>query len=108
MLIYTIITLAISIPFVWLGIRINRGDLNLIHDYHQKKVKEEEKAAHGRAFSKGMFGMAASMILSGLVAMSGEFKSFVIASLVVLLLGFAISIAVLLRVQKKYNGGVFS
>ena len=108
MLIYTIITLAVSIPFVWLGIRINRGDLYLIHDYHQKNVKEEEKTAYGKAFSKGMFGMAASMILSGVVAMFGESKSFMIASLVVLLLGFAFSIAVLLRVQKKYNGGVFS
>ena len=108
MLIYTIITLAISIPFVWLGIRINCGDLNLIHDYHQKKVKEEEIAAYGKAFSKGMFGMAASMIVSGLVTLFGGSKSFMIASLVVLFLGFAISIAVLLRVQKKYNGGVFS
>ena len=108
MLIYTIITLAISIPFVWLGIRINRGDLYLIHDYHQKKVKEEEKAAYGKAFSKGMFGMAASMIVSGLVALLGESKQFMMASLVVLFFGFATSIAVLLRVQKKYNGGVFS
>ena len=99
MLIYTIITLAISIPFVWLGIRINRGDIYLIHDYHQQKVKEEEKAAYGKAFSKGMFGMAASMILSGLVAMFGESKSVMIASLVVLFFGFAISIAVRLRVQ---------
>lgn len=107
MLIYTIITLAVSIPFVWLGIRISRGALYLIHDYHRKNVKEEEKAAYGRAFSKGMFGMAASMIMSGVVAMFGESKSFMIASLVVLFLGFAISIAVLLRVQKKYNGGVF-
>ena len=107
MLIYTIITLAVSIPFVWLGIRINRGDLYLIHDYHQKNVKEEEKTAYGKAFSKGMFGMAASMILSGVVAMFGESTSFMIASLVVLFLGFAISIAVLLRVQKNYNGGVF-
>ena len=61
----------------------------------------------GKAFSKGMFGMAASMILSGVVALFGESKSFMIASLAVLFLGFAISIAVLLRVQKKYNGGVF-
>ena len=51
--------------------------------------------------------MAASMILSGVVALFGESKSFMIASLVVLFLGFAISISVLLRVQKKYNGGVF-
>ena len=108
MLIYTIITLALSIPFVRLGIRINRGDLYLIHNYHQEKVKEEEKAAYGKAFSKGMFGMAASMIVSGLVTLFGESKSFMIASLVVLFFGFEISIAVLLRVQKKYNGGVFS
>ena len=108
MLIYTIITLAISIPFVWLGIRINRGALYLIHDYHQKNVKEEEKAAYGKAFSKGMFGMAASMILSGVVALFGGSKSVMIASLVVLFLGFTFSITVLLRVQKKYNGGVFS
>ena len=107
MLIYTIITLAISIPFVWFGIRINRGDLYLIHDYHQKNVKEEEKTAYGKAFSKGMFGMAASMIVSGLVALFGESKSVMIASLVVLFLGFTISITVLLRVQKKYNGGLF-
>ena len=107
MLIYTIITLAISIPFIWLGIRINRGSLYLIHDYHQKNVKEEEKTTYGKAFSKGMFGMAVSMIVSGLVALLGESKSFMIASLVVLFLGFAISITVLLRVQKKYNGGVF-
>ena len=107
MLIYTIITLAISIPFVWLGVRINRGALYLIHDYHQKNVKEEEKTAYGKAFSKVMFGMAASMIVSGLVALLGESKQFMIASLVILFLGFAISFAVLLRVQKKYNGGVF-
>ena len=107
MLIYTIITLAISIPFVWLGIRINRGALYLIHDYHQKNVKDEEKAAYGKAFSKGMFGMAASMILSGVVALFGESKSFMIASLIVLFFCFMVSIAVLLRVQKKYNGGVF-
>ncbi|MBO5078782.1 MAG: hypothetical protein J6B67_03755 [Oscillospiraceae bacterium] len=108
MLIYTMITLAISILFVWFGIRINRGALYLIHDYHQKNVKEDEKTAYGKALSKGMFGMAASMIVSGVVALFGESKSFMIASLVVLFLGFAISIAVLLRVQKKYNGGVFS
>ena len=108
MLIYSIITLAFSLPFVWLGIRINRGDLYLIHDYHQKTVKAEEIGAYGKAFSKGMFGMAASMILSGVVALFGESKSFMIASLVVLFLGFAISIAVLLRVQKKYNNGLFS
>jgi len=107
MLIYTIITLAISIPFVWLGIRINRGALYLIHDYHQKNVKEKEKTAYGKAFSKGMFGLAASMIVSGVVALLGESKEFMVASIVILFLGFAISFAVLLRVQKKYNGGVF-
>ena len=58
--------------------------------------------------SVAVIALAASMIVSGLVTLFGESKSFMIASLVVLFLGFAISIAVLLRVQKKYNGGAFS
>ena len=58
--------------------------------------------------SVAVIALAASMIVSGLVTLFGESTSFMIASLVVLFLGFAISIAVLLRVQKKYNGGVFS
>ena len=58
--------------------------------------------------SVAVIALAASMIVSGLVALFGKSKSFMIASLVVLFLGFAISIAVLLRVQKKYNGGAFS
>lgn len=105
MLIYTLIMVGISIPFVWLGIRINRGDLFLIHDYHRKHVKEEEKAAYAREFSRGMFGMAASMTASGVAALLGESGGFMAASLVVLFLGFAVCVAVFLRVQKKYNGG---
>ena len=107
MVVYCVVMFAVSVLFSAFSILIYKGKTDLIHDYHQKKVKEEEKAAYGKAFSKGMFGMAASMILSGAVALLGESKSFMIASLVVLFLGFAVSIAVLLRVQKKYNGGVF-
>ena len=58
--------------------------------------------------SVAVIALAASMIVSGLVTLFGESTSFMIASLVVLFLGFAISIAVLLWVQKKYNGGAFS
>lgn len=108
MLMYSIIMLAISIPFVWLGIRSNHGEIFLIHDYHQKNVKEEAKAAYGKAFSSGMFGIAASLVMSGIVGLFGESKEIVIISLVILFLGIATSFAVLLRVQKKYNGGLFS
>ena len=107
MLVYTMIMLAVSTAFIWLGIRISRGEISLIHDYHRKNVKEEAKAAYGKAFSKGLFGMAASMTGSGVAALFGDSRPVMTASLAILFLGFAVSIALLLRVQKKYNGGVF-
>ena len=107
MLLYTMIMVAAGISFVWLGSRISRGEISLIHDYHRQNVKEEEKAAYGKAFSKGMFGMAASMNGSGVAALFGDSRPVMITSLAILFLGFAVSIAVLLRAQKKYNGGLF-
>lgn len=75
-----------------------------------KRIKSAAKHSvlYGKAFSKRMLGMVTSMILSGAVALFGESKQYMIASLVVLYLVFSISITVLLWVQKKYNNGLFS
>ena len=47
------------------------------------------------------------MIGSGAAALFGDSRPVMIASLAILFLGFAVSTAVLLGVQKKYNGGLF-
>ncbi|MBR3504830.1 MAG: hypothetical protein IKO07_11415 [Clostridia bacterium] len=103
MLAYTLIMFATAALFVAVGAAIYRGNLSLIHDYHQKNVKESERGAYGRAIAKGLFILAAALCLSGIIALAGAMG----VSVAALFIGSAVSIAVLIRVQRKYNGGIF-
>ena len=101
MVLYSIILLTVSVLFFFLGMSIYRGNTDLIHDYHQTRVKD--KVANGKAFGKAMFIMAASMAASGLLALVTD--SFL--PVLVLFLGLAGGIIQIILVQKKYNNGVF-
>jgi len=101
MILYSAILLAAAALFLFLGLSIYRGNTNLIHDYHQTKVKD--KAAYGKAFGRAMFTMAAAMAVSGLLALFTD--SFL--PVLILFLGLAAGIIQIILVQKKYNNGVF-
>ena len=102
MILYAIIMFATSALLGGLGAAIYKGKTNLIHDYHQTKVKD--KAAYGRAFGKAMVIMAAAALASGVLGLFAKTEKIAV---LVLFLGFGVSIALMIFVQKKYNGGVF-
>lgn len=101
MILYTAIVLAVSALFFFLGRSIYRGNTDLIHDYHQTKVKD--KAGYGKAFGKAMFTLSAAMGLSGLLALFMEN----LLPILVLFLGLAAGILQIVLVQVKFNKGVF-
>ena len=105
MLIFTIIMFAAAALFLALGIAIFNGKTSLIHDYHQKNVKESEQKNYGRAFSKGMFALCITFIVSGTLSSIGKYAK---AAVIALYTGLFISIIIIIKVQKKYNGGIFS
>ena len=107
MIAYSILMFAIAVLFLVFGIAIYKGNTKLIHDYHQTHIKESERQEYGRAFSKGMFAICATLIISGIVALFGEENAIIAASLTVLIAGLIVSFTILARVQKKYNGGFF-
>ena len=85
----------------YLAVRIYQGDVNLIHDYHQSHVTD--KAAYGKAFGKAMGVLAAALALSGIAGLIHMG-----VALALLAIGLVVGIVAIVRVQKKYNGGVFS
>ena len=107
MVLYSVILFAVSILFIVIGVLIYRGRTDLIHDYHQKNVKEEDLAAYGKAFSAGMFSLSATLAASGILALFGAEKTLFYLSLVVLFAGIVASVVILFRVQKRFNGGMF-
>lgn len=107
MLEYSLIMFAVTVLFLGLGIAIYRGNTKLIHDYHQTKVKESERLDYARDFSKGMFVICAGTAVSGIIALFGQSGRIVLISIAALAAGLIAGMAVLFRVQKRYNGGMF-
>lgn len=103
MVVYAVILFATAVVFSVFSLLIYKGKTELIHDYHQANV--EDKSAYGKAFSKVLGVMAATMALSGAVALFGE--DAIWGAVAILLAGFIVGIVAITRVQKKYNGGVF-
>ena len=101
MILYAVIMLAAACSFFLLGRAVYGGNTSLIHDYHQKKVKD--KAAYGKAMGKALLLMGLSMAASGIAALFTEG----FAPVALLLAGLLMGILQLVRVQKKYNNGVF-
>lgn len=108
MVAYSILMFALAALFLTIGILIYRGYTNLIHDYHQTRIKASDKKAYGKSFAKAMFFIVLTLIISGIAALFGETNSgFMTAAIVILFVGLIISFIVIGKVQKKYNGGIF-
>ncbi|MCH5170895.1 MAG: hypothetical protein J1F24_06390 [Oscillospiraceae bacterium] len=107
MIAYSIILFAVAILILAFGISIYMGNTKLIHDYHQTNVKESQRQEYGRSFAKGIFAICATLIISGIIALFSKESQLFKVSLIVLLAGLIVSITVIVKVQKKYNGGLF-
>ena len=105
MLAYSVLMFAIAALYIGLAAAIYRGNTKLIHASHQAHVKEADKGEYGKSFSKGLFVLAASLVFSGIIALWGTAIPVVLISVGVLLVGIGMSLIVLAKVQKEYNGG---
>lgn len=105
MLLYSIIMFIVSFIFCIISYLIYKGNTNLIHDYHQTKVKD--KKAYGQAFGKALFVFALSTFISGVIGLLGDTKLIVLLSVFVLIIGIIVGMIGIIAVQKKYNQGIF-
>lgn len=105
MIAYSVLMFAAAVLFFGLAVAIYRGNTNLIHNYHQTHIKETDKKDYGKSFSKGLFVLTVSLIISGIIALLGTNTPAVIISISILFIGMIISFIVIAKVQKKFNGG---
>ncbi len=98
-----ILLLVVALFFFIIAVMVYRGRTDLIHAYHQKRIKDCDKLAYGKAFSKGLFMLG----FSCLIAAAGSLVTDDSIVAVVAFVGLAIGFAVLYGVQRKYNGGLF-
>ncbi len=105
MLLYSIIMFAVFVLLIAFSVLIYQGKTNLIHSYHQTKVKD--KTAYGKAFGKALSVMAFTCLISGIIGLFGNSKAVGMSAMITLIIGFALGLCCIVAVQRKYNKGIF-
>lgn len=105
MLLYAIVMFAAAAVIMGFARAIYRGRTDLIHEYHQTRVRDH--LSYGKAFGKGLFLFSLGSLFSGLFSLLGESHTVISLAIGALLLGFGSGTVCLYRVQKKYNNGLF-
>ncbi len=102
---YSILMFAISILLIVISVMIYRGKTDLIHSYHQERVKD--KASYGKAFGKALFAVALAPFASGVMGLIANSNPLKIMAVLVLVFGFVLGFCCIFAVQGKYNNGLF-
>ncbi|MCU6762490.1 Domain of uncharacterised function (DUF3784) [uncultured Roseburia sp.] len=93
-----------GILFFYLGWQIwKKEKINLIHDYHYKKVKDIDKKAYTGQIGKAMLVIGAGIILTGIV----DFITSSLYGWCFFGICFSIGLVVMIHAQIKYNHGIF-
>ncbi len=96
----------VGILFCWFGYQIrSKGRIELIHDYHHKRVRDEDVKAYTSLMGLSMYIIGGSLLLVGLLSL------FIDAVIIVIAITFAgtfCSLFLMNKAQKRYNGGWFS
>ena len=95
---------------VVLGIINMTGNISSVHEYHRKRVSEENRKPFGRLVGLGTVLIGVSVIVFGAFLFAfekTELWSLMIIGNVALLAGMVAGLAISFYAMKKYNGGIF-
>ena len=97
-----VVLLILGVLISVIGIMNIMGNINTIHSYNRRKVKEEDVPKYGRAVGTGTLIIGVSLIAAFVTTFwSEEAMSFIVIPALVIGLGF------ILYAQFKYNKGIF-
>lgn len=87
--------------FIILGISIYKGNIALIHSYHQENVTD--KVGYGKAMGKALIIFSLPLIISGVLALFIEN----LIPVIILIVGMVVGFIPIVKAQQKFNGGMF-
>jgi hypothetical protein len=100
----------VGIVLIVIGVLQIRGDLSMLHYYHRKRVKEEDKKPFGKLVGLGSIIIGSGIIIAG--ALSFIAKTFAlrvldVVSLIVIGLSLIVGLIIIFYAMIKYNKGIF-
>ena len=105
-----IISIAIGVICIVLGIINMKGNISTLHSYHRHRVSEEDRIPFGKAVGLGTIICGISCVIFSAfsaVAFYTETKLFSLIGTVILISGLALGLGISFYAMIKYNKGIF-
>lgn len=99
-----VVTIIAGVILLILGWQIWKNEkITLIHSYHYKNVRDENKKAYTTEIGMAAIIIAIGIILTGIV----DYTTQSVYGWYVFLFSFAVGVILIIHAQIKYNGGIF-
>ena len=98
-----IVQIIIGLIVIVLGSFNMKGNISLLHSYHRKRVREEDKITYGKKVGLGSIIIGITIILAGLFT----FFNYATISNIILIIGLTIGFVLIFYAMFKYNKGIF-
>ncbi len=98
-----IVQIIVGLIVIILGSFNMKGNISLLHSYHRKRVREEDKIPYGKKVGLGSIIIGITIIIAGLFT----FFNYANISNIILIIGLAIGFVLIFYAMFKYNKGIF-
>jgi hypothetical protein len=105
-----VVAFLVGVLCIVIGIFNMKGNIEMLHSYHRKRVSEEDRLPFGKLVGKGMIIMGVSiMIFSVLSALTLYLENdvYTIIGVVIMAVGFIVGLGMAFYAMIKYNKGIF-
>ena len=99
-----------GIACMLLGISNMRGNISTIHEYHRKRVREEDKLPFGRQVGLGTVIIGVGIVIMGILSLIAQWTDIQLILWIgmgIMALGFVVGLFLSFHAMIKYNKGIF-
>ena len=109
-----IVTIIVGIALIIIGVLNTKGNVSMLHSYHTKRVKEEDKIPFGRRVGFGsiinIIIIGISLIIFGVFLTLSELlktETYLFIGMGFMFSGIVIGTTIMFHAMIKYNKGIF-
>lgn len=105
-----IVTIIVGIALIIIGVLNTKGNVSMLHSYHTKRVKEEDKIPFGRRVGCGSIIIGISLIIFGVFLTLSELlktETYLFIGMGFMFSGIVIGTTIMFHAMIKYNKGIF-
>ena len=105
-----LISVAVGIACIFIGIANRKGDISSIHSYHTQRISQEDVLPFGKKMGLALILIGVGVILfslMGAVSVVTGVEAWLWAGMAILAVGLIVGITICIRTTAKSNKGIF-